>query len=87
MGDLSVNAARAILNRHGHAVRVFVETGTHEGITLWPIFEAGLFEHVHSVELSALYYDRALRRAAGRPGVHLHRGDSAIVLPRLCAGD
>jgi hypothetical protein len=87
VGHLTPKTARAILARHPVPVPVFIETGTHQGNTLYPIREACLFQQMHSIELSVPLYERAL--AATRTlhdfgkGLFLHHGDSAQILPSL----
>jgi hypothetical protein len=83
MGHLEPGEAGEIVARHGHVVRVFVETGTHVGVTFFPVVDSGLFETLHSVELSLALYRRASEKLSGKGGVLLHHGDSAVVIRRL----
>lgn len=87
MGWLSPTGVRTILARHAHPVPVFVETGTHNGTTLYAIHEAGIFDQLHSIELSDVFFGRALQHCVNLDGfgtkLVLHRGDSARVVPAL----
>ena len=63
--------------------RVFVETGTFYGEMV-----ARLRPYVaeaHTIELSPDLHSRAERRFAADPDVHVHLGDSAVVLPTVLA--
>jgi tetratricopeptide (TPR) repeat protein len=62
-------------------IRAFVETGTYLGGTAEAA--AGIFEEVHTIELSAELAQRAAARLAARKNVHVHAGDSAILLPQI----
>jgi hypothetical protein len=60
---------------------VFVETGTFHGNMV-----ARLRSHVaeaHTIELSLDLYLRAKQRFEADPHVHVHHGDSAVVLPSV----
>lgn len=60
----------------------FVETGTFHGESL--AYAATLpFRQLHSIELSTALHHAAQRAFAHDSRIHLHQGDSAIVLPRL----
>lgn len=87
MGWLSAHGAQTILARHHCPVPVFVETGTHNGTTLYAIHEAEIFEEMHSIELSDIFFGRALQHCSGLDGfgtrLFLHHGDSARVLSAL----
>jgi len=69
--------------RH-YALRTFVETGTFRGETIE--FLLPEMERVHSVELSGQLHAAALEKFKDRPQVHLHKGDSATILPEIIRG-
>ncbi len=66
---------------HKHSMNVFIETGTYLG----DMVEAmkGIFDQIHSIELSAALYRLALKRFRGYPGIHLYQGDSGTVLGEI----
>lgn len=66
-----------------HDLRILVETGTNEGDTVAACLDT--FTEIHSIELADSFYELAVRRFAQQPHVHLHQGDSAVVLPSLLA--
>jgi len=82
VGHLSVNEAKEYLARHPAAVHSFVETGTHLGTTLYPIIDSGLFEHVHSIELSKELFKQVLEKLRGSRVV-LMNADSAVAMSIL----
>jgi hypothetical protein len=55
-----------------------VETGTYTGEMVF--VQLRKFKEIHSIELSDYYYDRAVKRFRKYPHVHLHHGDSALML-------
>ncbi len=61
--------------------KILVETGTYKG----EMISAQLknFTEIHSIELSDKYYQDALITFKEEPHVHLHKGDSGLVLPNL----
>jgi len=65
-------------------LRTFVETGTFRGETIE--FMLPETEEIHSVELSDQLYAAAVEKFKDKPQVHLHKGDSATVLPQLVDG-
>jgi len=67
-----------------YGARTLVETGTYMGDMLAAM--ARSFDELHSIELSDLYYGKAQARFAGKPHVHLHKGDSAEELQKIVAG-
>jgi hypothetical protein len=90
VGSLTPSEVKSLLQRHGSPVTTFVETGTHLGGTLYPIYHSKLFRRVHSIELSPVFYVQAVRRCSRLPdfqtGIVLHHGDSIHVL-RTLAGE
>lgn len=82
MGHLTVDQAVEYVARHTTPVRAFVETGTHLGTTLYPIFASGLFERVYSIELSKELFEMASEKLRGSSVVLLH-ADSAVAVPAL----
>jgi hypothetical protein len=64
-----------------HGFNVFIETGTYYGETLWAV--KNVFREIHSVELNEPLYEKAKIRFASVQNVHLHLGDSTVVLPQI----
>ena len=58
-----------------------IETGTYRAVNT--IMLSGLFQTVHSIEMSKTLYDEAVEKCKGVPNIHLYNGDSALVLPSL----
>ena len=75
----------AVLERLGaeYTLRTLIETGTRRGDTLAALY--GKFDVLHSIELLPDVYEAARQRFRSHPKVHLHLGDSAVVLPQLIA--
>lgn len=63
----------------------FIETGTFHGESLDFALTLPL-RRWHSVELSSELWVAAKKQFSDVPGLTLHRGDSAIVLPEILAG-
>lgn len=76
---------RAIIRDYAErsGCRIFVETGTYRGDTLVAVSD--LFEELHSVEIDETLYRQATERFRGEPKIHLHQGDSGLVLLRIAA--
>lgn len=74
---------RRVVRRYAkkYNIRCFIETGTYFGEMLAAV--APVFEELHSIELSPIYYQRAKQRLSHQPNIHLYQGDSAILLPLL----
>ena len=66
-----------------YGLGVFVETGTHDGDTVAEMVDAGLFEAIWSVELSAGHAEAARHRFVAHANVFLREGDSAHFLREL----
>ncbi len=64
-----------------YGARCFVETGTYLGDMIAAMRRR--FERLYSIELSPLYYDKAVARFAGNDRVRILHGDSAAELGRL----
>jgi len=60
---------------------VFVETGTLQGDGIASVIDD--FREVHSIELKKDFVDHARQRFNAARHVHLHHGDSAVVLQQL----
>jgi hypothetical protein len=60
-------------------IKVFVETGTYLGDTLWA--SKKLFRELFSIELDSQLFESARKRFAKYKNIHLYCGDSAKVLP------
>lgn len=67
-----------------HGLRTFVETGTFRGETIE--FLLPEMDEIHSVELSDELHAAAVRKFERQPKVHLHKGDSGTVLPKIIDG-
>ena len=72
---------RATAERHG--LRVLVETGTYMGETAWALRQ--VFDRIETIELEPKLAGLARVRFASSPSVHVHEGDSAVVLPGILA--
>jgi len=59
----------------------FIETGTYKGDMINAL--KSHFIKLISVELSPLYYGRALKRFKNNKTVELHFGDSGILMPKI----
>lgn len=62
-------------------IEVFIETGTFLGDTAF--VAGGVFNEVHTIELSESLYLKALGRFRGSKNIHVMQGDSADVLQKL----
>ena len=75
--------AAIILEHKTPYLKIFAETGTHEG---WMINRVGnRFEKVYSIELDEGLYRRALKRFQGRGHIQLLHGDSALEIKKVLA--
>jgi hypothetical protein len=66
-----------------YGLRVLVETGTYLGDMVWAMRDQ--FDEIHSIELDPELYRRAQTRFLKRSHVHVHLGDSAVVLSDIAA--
>lgn len=64
-----------------HRIRTLIETGTFEGEMVRKCRRS--FDTVHTIELSDRWARRAKDLFAGDDRVHVHHGDSAVVLPQV----
>jgi hypothetical protein len=80
--SLTIEYAHEVCKKVGAVPGVFVETGTFFGDTADAMTH--IFESVHTIELSELYYLLALNRFVGRDRVRPHWGNSSDILPILC---
>lgn len=60
----------------------FVETGTYQGETIERVRDSHLYQHLYSMELSLVYYERCVQRIQG---IHLVHGNSRYDLAKLIA--
>ncbi len=73
--------AAIILEHKTPYLKIFAETGTHEG---WMIDRVeDRFEKVYSIELDEGLYRRALKRFQGRGHIQLLHGDSAFEIKKV----
>lgn len=63
------------------ALDIIVETGTYRAINTIKLSE--VFKEVHSIELSEVLYKEAIEKCEGIANIHLHHGDSSLVIPTL----
>lgn len=62
--------------------KIFIETGSYIGLGIEAALRLG-FEEIHSIELSEKYYNICKERFKNNTNVHIHFGDSGIVLPEI----
>jgi hypothetical protein len=79
--EFSVNVKLARLLRDELGLEVFVETGTFEGAAIRRV--RPLFDEIHSIELSQIYFERASVQFGGDSAIRLYHGDSATTLADL----
>lgn len=70
-----------IIRQHKEDCEVFIESGTRDGQTT--AIANLFFKEVHTIELSKYWYDFATNRFFGNPNIHVHFGDSAVILPQI----
>lgn len=63
--------------------KYFIESGTFTGNGVRQALNTGLFEKIHTIELSVLYYTKACHQFKYQPQVILWQGDSGDVLDLL----
>ncbi len=64
-----------------HGLKALVETGTFLGDTPWAL--RNRFAEIHTIELSPTLCGLARERFKRFPHIHVHEGESTIVLPQL----
>jgi len=64
-----------------YRLRVLIETGTYYGEMVAAM--KNRFAEIHSVEFDSALAARAAKKFSGSPHVHIHHGDSQIVVPEL----
>lgn len=69
--------------RRKRQLRIFVETGTLYGDTIWTHLHS--FEKLYSIELSEKLYEDAVKRFKKYRRVRLLQGDSGVVLGKVVA--
>ena len=74
----SVTLTTPVLSKYKN--RVFIETGTFAGGGILLALENG-FQEVHSIEFDLGLYEKAVGNFKDKPGVVLHHGSSAEMLP------
>jgi hypothetical protein len=73
---------RAILDHaKRYGLTTFIETGTYLGDMVSAVSHD--FQTIHTIELDPVLYETARRRFRRSPHIHVHKGDSARVLPGL----
>ena len=60
---------------------ILIETGTYQGDMI--ISQYNNFQEIHSIELADYYYQKALKRFRKYSKIHLHKGDSSVVLSEV----
>jgi hypothetical protein len=75
-----------LVKRYGRRYRLayLVETGTWRGDMLHAAM--GWFSNLDSIELDPALYRAACARFASKPNIHIHLGDSAVLLPQILQG-
>ncbi|SUS08816.1 conserved hypothetical protein [uncultured Defluviicoccus sp.] len=83
-GAAPLPVKRMVVNSYlrAHALKYFVETGTHLGDTLAAIAQDPLLTAI-SVELDDAYFDAARERFGSYPNVTLLKGDSGALMPQI----
>src|SRR6267378_1270054 len=83
MGAVNFSIDESLLStmREVLHLRAFVETGTFEGESVQRALP--FFEEIHSVELSEMYFEKAVQRFEREKNVHLHHGDSVRFLKQV----
>jgi hypothetical protein len=62
---------------------IFVETGAYLGDGIQSALEVDTYTSIHSIELSEQWVEHCKKRFYGNTRVHIHSGDSAVVLTNL----
>lgn len=60
---------------------VFIETGTYKGKMVYAVMPH--VKEIYSIELDQTHFEKAQRRFAGYPNIHILQGQSGEVLPRV----
>lgn len=63
------------------SLEVFIETGTYKGDMIYGALRC--FKDIYSIELNKNLYNRARKRFSGYPNVHILKGQSSEVLPKI----
>ena len=63
------------LNKYSNG-KLFIETGTYLGDTIWMVLESALFDKIHSSEINAELYNRAVQLFDHKPQVVLWKEES-----------
>lgn len=82
---LTAEARREVLRDYGsdYGLRVFIETGTNDGLTPWTLKDA--FDQLYTIELGERQWQAARNMFAQDEHVHCLFGDSADILPDVLA--
>lgn len=82
MGHISASEFRRLLALHANfRPEVYIETGLWRGKQLG--LAATVFRTCHGIELDKHWHRQSTDHVRRMPHVRVHRGDSAILLPRL----
>jgi len=81
MAGFNPSRLKSVLDRHDAKLRIAIETGVFHASTTRQL--ARLFEQVHGIELSDMYYETATKTCKPFSNITIHHGDSALVLPVL----
>jgi len=82
MGIFLAQSLYRISERLGELPKVFIETGTWKGQSIRNVQTTGIFQELHTIELSETLYKAAQEPLTGL-GVQCHLGDSKRLLKRL----
>lgn len=72
-----------LLNVGIEVPNIFVETGAYKGKGIQDILNENRFTEIHSIELSPKWADFCKKKFETFGHVHIHEGDSAIVLEQM----
>ena len=78
-GSLKIDFLKGLSNAFG--LDTFIETGTYLGDT--SNAASKIFQSVHTIELSADLYQKAVERFKNNPNIHVYNGDSGKIFPEL----
>jgi len=66
------------------APEIFFETGTYRGKMVYAVMPYA--KEIYSIELDQTHFERARKRFAGYPNIHILQGQSGEVIPRVLTG-
>jgi hypothetical protein len=63
------------------SIDTFIETGTYKGKMVYAVMLH--MKEIYSIELDEIYFQKAKRKFAGYPNIHIIQGHSGEVLPKI----